>query len=166
MYGGVFLTDKTVKEVADMIGVTKQTVQYHLKSLPTNYTTKSDKNIIYIKPLGQKALSDKIDKRKQFSVDKETVKTDKEPTKETVGNDKEIDHFKEQIKEKDQQIAQLLESQKQLQKLIENQQVLTLQANQKIEKLEINLNEVENEIKLDPESKKRKWTDIFKSRNR
>ena len=160
------MTDKTVKEVAEMLGVTKQTVQYHLKSLPTNYTTKSDKNIIYIKPLGQKALSDKIDKRKQFSVDKETVKTDKAPTKETVGNDKEIDHFKEQIKEKDQQIAQLLESQKQLQKLIENQQVLTLQANQKIEKLEINLNEVENEIKLDPESKKRKWTDIFKSRNR
>lgn len=149
------MTDKTVKEVAEMLGVTKQTVQYHLKSLPTNYTTKSDKNIIYIKPLGQKALSDKIDKRKQFSVDKETV-----------GNDKEIDHFKEQIKEKDQQIAQLLESQKQLQKLIENQQVLTLQANQKIEKLEINLNDVENEIKLDPESKKRKWTDIFKSRNR
>ena len=160
------MTDKTVKEVAEMLGVTKQTVQYHLKSLPTNYTTKSDKNIIYIKPLGQKALSDKIDKRKQFSVDKETVKTDKEPTKETVENDKEIDHSKEQIKEKDQQIAQLLESQKQLQKLIENQQVLTLQANQKIEKLEINLNEVENEIKLDPESKKRKWTDIFKSRSR
>lgn len=160
------MTDKTVKEVAEMLGVTKQTVQYHLKSLPTNYTTKSDKNIIYIKPLGQKALSDKIDKRKQFSVDKETVKTDKEPTKETVGNDKEMAHYKEQIKEKDQQIAQLLESQKQLQKLIENQQVLTLQANQKIEKLEINLNDVENEIKLDPESKKRKWTDIFKSRNR
>ena len=160
------MTDKTVKEVAEMLGVTKQTVQYHLKSLPTNYTTKSDKNIIYIKPLGQKALSDKIDKRKQFSVDKETVKTDKEPTKETVGNNKEMAHYKEQIKEKDQQIAQLLESQKQLQKLIENQQVLTLQANQKIEKLEINLNDVENEIKLDPESKKRKWTDIFKSRSR
>ena len=160
------MADKTVKEVAEMLGVTKQTVQYHLKSLPTNYTTKSDKNIIYIKPLGQKALSDKIDKRKQFSVDKETVKTDKEPTKETVGNNKEMAHYKEQIKEKDQQIAQLLESQKQLQKLIENQQVLTLQANQKIEKLEINLNDVENEIKLDPESKKRKWTDIFKSRNR
>ncbi|UTB72027.1 hypothetical protein A4W72_03715 [Latilactobacillus curvatus] len=103
------MTDKTVKEVAEMLGVTKQTVQYHLKSLPTNYTTKSDKNIIYIKPLGQKTLSDKIDKRKHLSVDKETVKTDKE-----------IDHFKEQIKEKDQQIAQLLESQKQLQKLIEN----------------------------------------------
>lgn len=157
------MTDKTVKEVAEMLGVTKQTVQYHLKSLPTNYTTKSDKNIIYIKPLGQKALSDKIDKRKQFSVDKETVKTDKEPTKETVGNDKEIDHFKEQIKEKDQQIAQLLESQKQLQKLIENQQVLTLQANQKIEKLELTLKD--DEIKYSSSNKKRKWTDFFKSKN-
>ena len=161
MYGGVFLTDKTVKEVADMIGVTKQTVQYHLKSLPENYTTKSDKNIIYIKPLGQKALSDKIDKRKQFSVDKETVKTDKEPTKETVENDKEIEHFKAQIKEKDQQIAQLLESQKQLQKLIENQQVLTLQANQKIEKLELTLKDDEE---LNTINQKRKWTDFFKSK--
>lgn len=146
-----------------MLGVTKQTVQYHLKSLPTNYTTKSDKNIIYIKPLGQKALSDKIDKRKQFSVDKETVKTDKEPTKETVGNDKEIAHYKEQIKEKDQQISQLLESQKQLQKLIENQQVLTLQANQKVEKLELNIKD-EEEVELNLSSKRKRWTDFFKSR--
>ena len=149
-----------------MLGVTKQTVQYHLKSLPTNYTTKSDKNIIYIKPLGQKALSDKIDKRKQFSVDKETVKTDKEPTKETVGNNKEMAHYKEQIKEKDQQIAQLLESQKQLQKLIENQQILTLQANQKIEKLEITLKDDNQEIDSNPVNNKRKWTDIFKKQKR
>ena len=157
------MIDKTVKEVAEMLGVTKQTVQYHLKSLPTNYTTKSDKNIIYIKPLGQKALSDKIDKRKQFSVDKETVKTDKEPTKETVGNNKEMAHYKEQIKEKDQQIAQLLESQKQLQKLIENQQVLTLQANQKIEKLELTFNDDEK-VNFNSANNKRKWTDIFKVR--
>lgn len=156
------MTDKTVKEVAEMLGVTKQTVQYHLKSLPTNYTTKSEKNIIYIKPLGQKALSDKIDKRKQFSVDKETVKTDKEPTKETLGNDKEMEHYKEQIKEKDQQIAQLLESQKQLQKLIENQQILTLQANQKIENLELTLQE--DEINFVDKPNKKRWTDIFKSR--
>lgn len=40
MYVGVVLTDKTVTEGADMIGVTKQTVQYHLKSLPANCTTK------------------------------------------------------------------------------------------------------------------------------
>ncbi|KAF3298632.1 hypothetical protein [Carnobacterium sp. PL12RED10] len=158
------MTDKTVKEVAEMLGVTKQTVQYHLKSLPTNYTTKSDKNIIYIKPLGQKALSDKIDKRKQFSVDKETVKTDKEPTKETVGNDKEIAHYKEQIKEKDQQISQLLESQKQLQKLIENQQVLTLQANQKIEKLELTFKDNKDEMDITSKNNKRKWTDFFKSK--
>ena len=158
------MIDKTVKEVAEMLGVTKQTVQYHLKSLPTNYTTKSDKNIIYIKPLGQKALSDKIDKRKQFSVDKETVKTDKEPTKETVGNDKEIAHYKEQIKEKDQQISQLLESQKQLQKLIENQQVLTLQANQKIEKLELTFKDNKDEMDITSKNNKRKWTDFFKSK--
>lgn len=158
------MTDKTVKEVAEMLGVTKQTVQYHLKSLPTNYTTKSDKNIIYIRPLGQKALSDKIDKRKQFSVDKETVKTDKEPTKETVGNDKEIAHYKEQIKEKDQQISQLLESQKQLQKLIENQQVLTLQANQKIEKLELTFKDNKDEMDITSKNNKRKWTDFFKSK--
>ena len=150
------MADKTVKEVAEMLGVTKQTVQYHLKSLPANYTTKSDKNIIYINSLGQKSLSDKIDKRKQSSVDKE-------PTKQTARNGKEIDHFKEQIKEKDQQIAQLLESQKQLQKLIENQQILTLQANQKIEKLELTMNEDEtNSASMN--SNKRKWTNFFNRR--
>jgi len=158
------LTDKTVKEVAEMLGVTKQTVQYHLKSLSANYKTKSDKNIIYINSLGQKYLSDKIDKRKHFSVDKETDETDKEPTKETAKNGKEIDHFKEQIKEKDQQIAQLLESQKQLQKLIENQQILTLQSNQKIEKLELTLKDNEEEIDITSSNNKRKWTDFFKSK--
>ena len=114
--------------------------------------------------MGQKALSDKIDKRKQFSVDKETVKTDKEPTKETVGNDKEIAHYKEQIKEKDQQISQLLESQKQLQKLIENQQVLTLQANQKIEKLELTFKDNKDDMDITSKNNKRKWTDFFKSK--
>lgn len=157
------MTDKTVKELAEILGVTKQTVQYHLKSLPTNYTTKSDKNIIYINTLGQKTLSDKINKRKRMFVDKETVKTDKEPTKETAENGKEINYFKEQIKEKDQQISQLLESQKKLQKLIENQQFLTLQANQKIEKLELDLKNDEDEIEfVSKKNTKSKWTDIFK----
>jgi len=58
----------------------------------------------------------------------------------------------------------LLESQKQLQKLIENQQVLTLQANQKIEKLELTLKGDEEEINISYSNTKRKWTDIFKLR--
>ena len=85
-------------------------------------------------------------------------------TKETVRNDKEMAHYKEQIKEKDQQIAQLLESQKQLQKLIENQQVLTLQANQKIEKLELTLKDDEVDMEITSTNNKRKWTDFFKPR--
>lgn len=152
------LTDKTVREIADIIGVTKQTVQYHLKNLPKDYIKKSEKNIIYISPLGQKILIDKIDKKKQSSVDKE-------PAKETEVTAKEIEFFKKQIKEKDQQIDQLLKSQKQLQKLVENQQILTLQANQKIEQLEITLENTEI-VNSNSTNSKRKWRGFFSSKNK
>ncbi|MCA9767086.1 MAG: DUF536 domain-containing protein [Carnobacterium sp.] len=157
------MTDKTVKQVADMLGVTKQTIQYHLKSLPVNYMEKNDRNIIYIKPLGQKVLSSKISNKKNKSVGKETSSNDRETTKETVDKT-EIEYLKTLIKEKDQQISQLLESQKQSQRLIENQQVLTLQANQKIEKLELDLEDDNDELNSFSVNKKKKWTDIFKSK--
>ena len=157
------MTDKTVKQVADMLGVTKQTIQYHLKSLPVNYMEKNDRNIIYIKPLGQKVLSSKISNKKNKSVGKETSSNDRETTKETVDKT-EIEYLKTLIKEKDQQISQLLESQKQSQRLIENQQVLTLRANQKIEKLELDLEDDNDELNSFSVNKKKKWTDIFKSK--
>ena len=124
---------------------------------------KNDRNIIYIKPLGQKVLSSKISNKKNKSVGKETSSNDRETTKETVDKT-EIEYLKTLIKEKDQQISQLLESQKQSQRLIENQQVLTLQANQKIEKLELDLEDDNDELNSFSVNKKKKWTDIFKSK--
>ena len=49
---------------------------------------------------------------------------------------------------KDKIISELLESQKNFQKLLDQQQVLTLQANQKIEQLELAQTESEEKEKL------------------
>jgi len=128
---------KTIKELADELGVTKQTVQYHFKSLPTNTYTRSDKGVYLLKDSAINALTDKI-------VGKSTKENDKESAKET-GELYTI--LLEQLKEKDQQIDGLLTSQKQLQKLLNQQQVLTLQANKKIAELETSLNVEEEKLK-------------------
>ncbi|MGM0094819.1 hypothetical protein IGJ40_002780 [Enterococcus sp. DIV0418] len=119
--------NKTIKQIADELGVTKQTIQYHLKSLPTKETTKSDKGYILIKPNGQKLLMEKV----QAKTDKETDKrNDKEATKETLSLpvlellEKQLDEANSQLKEKDKQLASM-------QKLLDQQQQLLLKEQQK-----------------------------------
>jgi len=129
------LANKTIKELADELGVTKQTIQYHYKSLPTKYRQKSDKGIIQLTPESQRFLTNKINK----FVDKETTKKHIDYTLE----DQLISHLKgelsevkkeytEQLHVKDQQLATM-------QKLLDQQQQLTLQSNKRIDQLEAQL---------------------------
>ncbi|WEV63206.1 helix-turn-helix domain-containing protein (plasmid) [Lactobacillus sp. ESL0731] len=39
---------KTIKQLADELGVSKQTIRYHLKSLPVKFTGKDNKNRITV----------------------------------------------------------------------------------------------------------------------
>ncbi|EUJ35648.1 winged helix-turn-helix domain-containing protein [Brochothrix campestris] len=70
------MSEKTIKELAEELNVSKQTVQYHIKFLPTNYTTKNDKNIIMINAKGQAYIKGKVrkktDKKTNKQIDKET----------------------------------------------------------------------------------------------
>ena len=117
---------KTVKEISLELGVSKVAInniindKLSIKEKPKKdekgrwiITDKDYKNIIkYIKKTNrQKTESHTTDMKLSESYQKV------------------IDNYSEQLKEKDKQIEQL-------QKLLENQQVLTLQANQKIESLE------------------------------
>jgi len=135
---------KTIKELADDLGVTKQTVQYHYKLLPDKEKQVSDTGTILLNKGLQAFLSAKIDK-------KNTVKSIKESANNTAKkqfNFEEIQLLKKELNNKDKIISELLESQKNFQKLLDQQQVLTLQANQKIEQLELAQTESEEKEKL------------------
>lgn len=119
--------EKTIKQFAEELGVTKQTIQYHLRSLPPKHVTKNDKGIILIKSSGQEILSKKI-----------SSKTNKENSKETPA---EIEFLRNELAIKNEQIKEFQSSQKQLQKLLDQQQILTLQANKKIEQLELQVSD-------------------------
>jgi len=131
---------KTIKELADDLGVTKQTVQYHYKLLPDKEKQVSDTGKILLNKGLQAFLSAKIDKNN-------TVKSANNTAKKQF-NFEEIQLLKKELNNKDKIISELLESQKNFQKLLDQQQVLTLQANQKIEQLELAQTESEEKEKL------------------
>ena len=150
------MSDKTIKELADELNVSKQTVQYHVKFLPTKYLSKNDKKIITINKTGQSYIKGKIKKR----VDKNNEqKTNKETTNYTAKNDQ---LFKQQLEIKDKQIEELQKLLHSQQKLLDQQQILTLQANKKIETLEYN-SEKKEEEKPTKNNEKRNWfSRVFK----
>jgi len=127
---------KTIKELADELGVSKQTVQYHFKNLPANTYIKNDKGIYILKDQAISILKEKISGKLYGENDKESAKK----------TDELYSLLYAQLKEKDNQIESLLSGQKHLQKLLDQQQVLTLQANKKIAELELTVNDVEEKM--------------------
>ena len=109
---------KTIKELADELGVNKQNVQYHIKSLPNKERLKNEKGIILLtideqnfirakilKISTDKVLADKVTTDK-ISTDK--VSTDKVTT-DKISTDKENNFLIEKIKIQEEQIRDLKE---------------------------------------------------------
>lgn len=116
----IFIAEKTVKELADELGVSKQRVMYHVKKLSTKEHQKKD-NTIYINEVGQKAIKSRLEDSK---ADNQTDKKSK-----SFADKEYINTLKEQLDKKDKQLEKM-------QKLLDQQQQLHLQANQRIEHLE------------------------------
>jgi len=114
------------------------------KSLPDKEKQVNDKGTILLNRDLQAILSAKIDKN---NTGKSTKESANNTAKEQSGFE-EIKLLKEELNNKDKIISELLESQKNFQKLLDQQQVLTLQANQKIEQLELAQTESEEKEKL------------------
>ncbi|VMZ93145.1 Protein of uncharacterised function, DUF536 [Streptococcus pneumoniae] len=134
--------EKTIKELADELGVSKDKVKYQTRKLPSKLTTKKS-GVTY---LNKEAIAI----IKQNLVGSYTqVENDFLPTDLLI---KQLKKSNELLSEKDKQIEKLQDSQKMFQKLLDQQQILTLQANKKIEQLEIQLST--EEIPPDPPSKK------------
>lgn len=120
---------KTIKQVADELGVSKDKIKYQVGKLPSNYLDKLPSGIITINADGIRVISEHLGKITHLL-----------PRK----NIHFITHLEKQVEQQQKQIEHL-------QQLLENQQVLTLQSQEKVKLLES-----EKEY-IDEEKKKRKW---------
>lgn len=132
--------EKTIKEFADELGVTKDKVKYQIKKLPTNYLHKVGK-ITYIKSEGIQQLYE------LFGENYPLITHQKLPTLPTCFTHLEsiikvlednTQLLQEQLKEKDKQIESLQEQLKVKDRQIENTN-MSLQASQTLQAKNIQL---------------------------
>ena len=131
---------KTVKEVSEVLDVSKQTIHYHLKNLPSNFKVKKvgnktlidDEIIAYLESLPiQKTSKESSNKSAKFD-----KKTSNKKTSKTTATEDYIDnyiaHLESEIRQKNRQIDDLTIALKQEQSLNLNSQNI-LSNNEKIE---------------------------------
>lgn len=141
---------KTIKELADELGVSKDKVKYQTRKLPSDLTTKKN-GVTY---LGSEAISTiKANLLGNNTQEIPRQNTHHLPTdyllEELVKRDNEL-------AEKNKQINSLQDSLTAQQKLLDQQQVLTLQANTKLLELE-----TVSENQFDTKTRKRFWAKLF-----
>ena len=161
---------RTIKMVADELGVTKQTIVNNAKSL--NITFEKENGINYIDDNDYLKIIEKITKKESAIQNKESVKkelfgentakaekniynnSNSSETLKTKVNEleKQIEIFETRAKNDEKYIENLTKQLDQqnsnvntLNKLLENQQILALESNKKIQKLE---NQLEEERQL------------------
>lgn len=142
---------KTIKELADELGVSKDKVKYQTRKLPSELTTKKN-GVTYLE---NEAIS-KIKANILGSTTRETHRqnTHHLPTDFLL---EELAKRDNELAEKNKQINNLQDSLITQQKLLDQQQVLTLQANTKILELET---VSENNFGAPP--RKSFWAKLFK----
>src|SRR5574337_1168278 len=81
---------KTIKELADELGVSKQNLQYHVKFLPTKKRQKNESGIVVLNIEEQMFISGRIKKNKAKDINDETKKGQKNINDETKKRQKNI----------------------------------------------------------------------------
>ena len=125
---------KTIKELADELGVSKQTIHYHIKSLSNIKRDKNNKGAVLLNEEEQKFIYSKVNAVKDDTVKGNTVKDD------TVkGNTahflSEIQFLRTQLENKDTQILQM-------QNLLDQQQRLSLQDKKLLDEYKSEINDL------------------------
>ncbi|MCE7784417.1 LuxR C-terminal-related transcriptional regulator [Staphylococcus xylosus] len=143
---------KTVKEVSESLNVSKQTIHYHLKNLPSNLKVKKTGNksliddsiIAYLESiLNKKPTKESTNKSSSFdenSTKESTNKKDPANTSHYSYIDKYITHLESEIRQKNRQIDDLTIALKQEQSLNLNSQNI-LSHNEPIESDNLNTKE-------------------------
>ncbi|EJX16536.1 replication-associated family protein [Staphylococcus casei] len=143
---------KTVKEVSESLNVSKQTIHYHLKNLPSNLKVKKTGNksliddsvIAYLESiLNKKSTKESTNKSSSFdekSTKESTNKKEPMKTRHDSYIDKYIAHLESEIRQKNRQIDDLTIALKQEQSLNLNSQNI-LSHNDPIETDDLNTKE-------------------------
>ena len=144
------MSNKTIKELADELHVSKQRIQQVIDKLPTIKKPKKTGNKFLLNPLIQKEIKKRILKK---------TTTEKQQVGDNYSTTNDNNYFKtleSQLNQKDKQIDKL-------QSLLDQQQILTLQANKKIEQLEYQSEEKEESVSQTEISEKKSWfSKLFK----
>ena len=151
------MSDKTIKELADELNVSKTAINKKLNANLKRKHFSKIANKFVIDEEGQNII------KSMFQEVKSTTKNDNHQQENSeTENLKVVDFFHEQIVIKDEQLKEKDKQIEKLQSLLDQQQILTLQANKKIETLEYN-SEKKEEEKPTKNNEKRNWfSRVFK----
>ncbi|MEB7868987.1 DUF536 domain-containing protein [Enterococcus faecium] len=157
------MADKTIKELAEELGISKQAIRKHFDKLPTKLTPKLIDGKYVISTKAQEFIRNSINQTNEVDAEVDSS-VDSVLVKELKEKNKQIEH-----------LQNIIETQ---QKLLDQQQQLTLQANQQIEKLQEQLQLAYTEENPEDESttilseetesiekhtkKKQKWWQLWK----
>ena len=145
---------KTIKELADELGVSKQGVRYHMKSIPQEELKKNNKGIVVLNIEQQNFIKRKAKSDTVVSGKSDTAVSGKPDTavrykqeisfleEKNLLKDNQIDYLKQQIKNYENQANNLIEVQKQTQNLLDQQQRLALQDKKLLEEYKSEINEL------------------------
>ena len=153
---------KTIKELADELGVSKQGVRYHMKSIPQEELKKNNKGIVVLNIEQQNFIKRKAKSDTAVSGKSDTAVSGKSDTavsgksdtavrykqeisfleEKNLLKDNQIDYLKQQIKNYENQANNLIEVQKQTQNLLDQQQRLALQDKKLLEEYKLEINEL------------------------
>nr|WP_320442674.1 DNA-binding protein [Listeria monocytogenes] len=153
---------KTIKELADELGVSKQGVRYHMKSIPQEELKKNNKGIVVLNIEQQNFIRRKAKSDTAVSAKSDTAVSGKSDTavsgksdtavrykqeisfleEKNLLKDNQIDYLKQQIKNYENQANNLIEVQKQTQNLLDQQQRLALQDKKLLEEYKSEINEL------------------------
>ncbi|WP_259765765.1 DNA-binding protein [Lactococcus lactis] len=113
---------KTIKELADELGLAKQTVQYHIKFLPTENRQKNNSGSIVLNLEEQKFIKKRLTKIKKVQPTKNRQKNE-----ELSVNSLLLEQIKDLKNNRDKQLENKDKQLLQMQNLLDQQQRLALQ---------------------------------------
>lgn len=131
--------DKTVKELSEQYGMSKQAISYHIKKLPKEYKifdTKNGVKTLIVNEKGQEILREMLSNKVSKEVENFGGKEFVEIKHQLELAELEIKHLKEQLKDKSEQINSLHRRLEEAHKLLDQQQQLCAVSQKKIEELE------------------------------
>ncbi|EPC2754466.1 MarR family transcriptional regulator [Listeria monocytogenes] len=149
------MADKTIRELSEELGVSKQRIQQVVDNLPTSKKPQKINNRYVININIQKEIKKNIQKSKNES----NKENNKFGDKKTTSENDYLSVITMQLKEKDKQIEQL-------QKLLEQQQILTLQANKKVERLEMDKEDQEDSLEKEKEKSQGFFARFFNNKEK